>query len=253
MALEGLIFFPDPHVPAPPPPGVEDRRFTTTDGIRLHAWWAPPPPSGPALIWSHGNAGNIAGRAAVLGALTERGLGVFAYDYRGYGRSTGHPTEMGVYRDAEAAYDTVRAEGIPASRLVCLGESLGAAVSVYLATQRPCAGLVLVAPFTRLRDVAWAHYGPLGLLVGNRFDTLTRIAKLRAPVMIAHGDQDEVVPFPLGERLFAAALEPKHFVRVPRAHHNDVLDDPELLDTIATFARAATAASPGSGPPEERE
>jgi fermentation-respiration switch protein FrsA (DUF1100 family) len=236
MALEGLIFFPDRHVLAPPP-GVEERRFTTVDGVHLHAWWAPPPPSGPVLLWSHGNAGNIGGRAAVLEALIQRGLGVFAYDYRGYGRSTGQPTEAGVYRDAEAAYDTVRAEPIPASRLVCFGESLGGAVSVHLATERPCAALVLVATFTRLRDVAWAHYGPLGLLVGDRFDSLTRIGKVRAPVLIAHGDQDEVVPFLLGERLFAAAPEPKHFVRVQGALHNDVLDDPELLDTIATFAR----------------
>lgn len=238
MALDGLIFFPDLHVPAPPP-GVEERGFTTADGVRLHAWWAPPPTGAPVLVWSHGNAGNIGGRAEVLCALARRGLGVLAYDYRGYGRSRGHPTEAGVYRDADAAYDAARAAGVPAAHIVCFGESLGGVVSVHLATVRPCAAVVLVATFTRLRDVARAHYGLLGLLAGDRFDALTRIRTLRAPVLIAHGDEDEVVPFPLGERLFSAAPEPKRFVRVPGAHHNDVLGSPTLLDAIATFARDA--------------
>lgn len=176
----------------------------------------------------------------MLGALAQRGLGVVAYDYRGYGRSAGHRTEAGVYHDAEAAYDAVRAVGIPATRVVCFGESLGGAVSVRLATVRPCAAVVLVATFTRLRDAAWAHYGPFGLLVGDRFDTVARIGSLRVPVLIAHGDEDEVVPFRLGEQLFAAAPEPKRFVRIPGAQHNEVLFDPVLLDTIATFARDGT-------------
>jgi len=238
--FDGLIFFPDPHVPAPPP-GVEERGFTTADGVRLHAWWAPPAAAAPVLVWSHGNAGNIGGRAPVLGALARRGLGVLAYDYRGYGRSAGHPTEAGVYRDAEAAYDAARTAGAPATRLVAFGESLGGAVSVHLATARACAAVVLVATFTRLRDVARAHYGPLGFLAGDRFDVLARIGTLRVPVLIAHGDRDEVVPFALGERLFAAAPAPKRFVRVPGAHHDDVLDDPALLDAIAHFARAPEA------------
>jgi fermentation-respiration switch protein FrsA (DUF1100 family) len=242
MALDGLIFFPDPQVPAPPP-GVEERGFTAPDGVRLHAWWTPPAPGAPVLVWSHGNAGNIGGRVEVLCALARRGLGVLAYDYRGYGRSEGHPTEAGVYRDAEAAYDAARGFAFPATRIISFGESLGGAVSVHLATVRPCAAVILVATFTRLRDVARAHYGPPGLLAGNRLDTLARIGTLRVPVLIAHGDADEVVPFPLGERLFSAVPGSKHFLCVPGARHNDVLGSPTLLEAIATFVRDAVGGS----------
>jgi len=234
--IDSFVFFPDRNVPAPPP-GVEERWIDTDDGVRLHAWWAPPPPGGATLVWSHGNGGNIALREPVLLDLAARGLGVLAYDYRGYGRSAGRPSEEGVYRDARAAYDSERARGVPAERIVAFGESLGGAVSVRLATERPCAGVVLVSTFTSMRDVAQAHYGPLAFLAGDRFDALARIGRLAVPLLVAHGDRDEIVPFALGERLFAAAPEPKRFLRVPGAYHNDVFEHPALLDAIAAFAR----------------
>ena len=116
------------------------------------------------------------------------------------------------------------------------GESLGSAVSVHLAATRPCAALVLVSPFTRMKDVARVHYGPLGALAGDRFDALSSISAIRRPLLVAHGDQDEIVPFELGVRLFEAASEPKRFLRVEGAHHNDVFASGELLDAIARFA-----------------
>ena len=234
--LDGLIFFPDLEVPAPPP-GVAEHAFTTTDGVRIHAWWAEAPDARATLVWSHGNGGNIAGRSAVLRGLAARGVSVLAYDYRGYGRSAGRPSEEGVYLDALAAYDHLRARGIPASRLIAFGESLGGAVSVHLASKRPCAGLVLVSPFTRLKDVARVHYGPLAALAGDRFDALGLIPTIRRPLLVAHGDQDEIVPFELGVRLFEAAAEPKRFLRVEGAHHNDVFASSELLDAIGRFAK----------------
>jgi fermentation-respiration switch protein FrsA (DUF1100 family) len=237
--LDGLVFFPDRDVPDPPP-GVVAHVFTTTDGVRIHAWWAEPPDARATLVWSHGNGGNIAGRGGVLRALAARGVSVLAYDYRGYGRSEGQPTEEGVYLDALAAYDHLRVRGIPASRLVAFGESLGGAVSVRLAAERPCAGLVLVSPFTRLRDVARVHYGPLAMLAGDRFDALGLIPTIRGPLLVAHGDRDEIVPFELGVRLFEAAAEPKRFLRVEGAHHNDVLASEELLDAIVGFAKEVT-------------
>lgn len=248
MLLDNLIFFPDAVVPDPPP-GVEERGITTDDGVRLHAWYAPAAASPPAraqaagagdapvLVWSHGNGGNVANRVDVFLALQARGVSVLAYDYRGYGRSQGRPSEAGVYADARAAYDGERARGVPPGRIVCFGESLGCAVALRLATERPCAGVVLVAPFTTLADVACWHYGLLGRLVGNRFDAVGSVERLAVPLLVAHGDRDEVVPFELGRRLFAAAPEPKRFVRVRGAHHNDVLDAPSLLDAIAGFAR----------------
>ena len=239
VPLERLIFFPDRHVPDPPA-GVEERWITTADGVRLHAWYAGAPGATATLVWAHGNAGNIGVRADVLLALAEEGLNVLAFDYRGYGRSEGRPNETGVYLDAEAAYDSERARGVPAEQLIAFGESLGSAVAIRLAERRPCAGLGLVSPFTSIRDVARHHYGPLGVLAGNRFDSLTRIPGITVPVFVAHGDADEVVPFALGERLFAAVHAPKRFFRAAGAHHNDVFGTPGLVAAIAAFAREAT-------------
>jgi fermentation-respiration switch protein FrsA (DUF1100 family) len=238
--LDGFIFFPEQGLPDPPP-GVSEREFTASDGVRLHAWWAGPPDARATLVWSHGNGGNIAGRSAVLRGLAARGVSVLAYDYRGYGRSEGSPTEEGVYADALAAYDHLRARGIPESRIVAFGESLGSAVSVHLASKRPCAGLVLVSPFTRLRDVARVHYGPLAMLAGDGFDAIGLIPKVRRPLLVAHGDQDEIVPFELGVKLFEAANEPKKFLRVEGAHHNDVFASSELMDAIVRFANEVAA------------
>jgi len=214
--LDGFIFFPEPGTP-PPPAGVADVFFTAADGIRLHAWWAEAPDAKATLVWS-------------------RGVSVLAYDYRGYGKSEGSPTEEGVHADALAAYDYVRGRGAPASRIVAFGESLGGAVSVHLASKRECAGLVLVSPFTRLRDVARVHYGPLSMLAGDGFDAIGLIPKIKRPILIAHGDEDEIVPFELGVKLFEAANEPKKFLRVEGAHHNDVFASTDLMDAIARFA-----------------
>jgi hypothetical protein len=243
VSLDGLIFFPERGAPAPPA-GIAERWLTAADGVRLHAWFIPAPDGAPALVWSHGNGGNVAGRVGVLLALATRGIGVLAYDYRGYGLSEGRPSEAGVYRDAEAAYDQLRADGAPASRIVAFGESLGGAVSIHLATRRPCAAVAVVSSFTRLRDVARHHYGVLAQLAGDRFDSLARVPGLSVPILVAHGEQDELVPFALGERLFAAAHPPRRFFPVAGAHHNDVFDSPALLDAIAGFAREATNVDP---------
>ncbi len=232
--IDRLVFFPDSFV-GDPPAGVVERRFTAVDGVRLHAWYAAGPGAKATLVWSHGNAGNIAGRAEVLAALASRGLNVLAYDYRGYGKSEGWPSEAGVYLDSLAAFDSERERGVPAARIVCFGESLGGAVSISLATQRPCAAVVVVSTFTSLREVARAHYGGLAFLTGSRFDSVSRVGRLEVPVFVAHGDRDAVVPYALGERLFESAREPKRFLRVRGAGHNDVFENPALLDEIARF------------------
>lgn len=240
-ALDRLIYFPERFMP-PPPPGVVERRFAASDGVRLHAWLAPPPDAAaPVLVWSHGNGGNVGGREDVLLALAARGLGVLAYDYRGYGLSEGSPDEAGVLLDAQAAWDRIAADGIAPERIVCFGESLGGAVSIALATRRACAAVIVVATFTSLRDVARQHYGALAALAGGQFDSASRVAAIGAPIMVAHGDQDEIVPYALGERLFALAREPKQFVRVAGRQHNDVFDSAPLLDAIAAFARESVA------------
>ena len=126
------------------------------------------------------------------------------------------------------------------ARIVAFGESLGGAVSIHLATTRECAAVIVVSTFTTMRDVARFHYGVAGLIAGGAFDSLRRVRDVHVPILVAHGDADEVVPYTLGEALFAAAAEPKRFLRLPGAHHNDVFEQTALLDAIADFARAAT-------------
>lgn len=235
--IDHFVFFPDPYV-GEAPRGASELWLHASDGPRLHAWYIQPPGSTATLVWSHGNGGNIANRADVLLALAARGLGVLAYDYRGYGRSEGKPTEAGVYRDAQAAYDALRQRDVPASRIVCFGESLGGAVSIHLATQRPCAAVVVVSTFTTLRDVARVHYGPLAVLAGDRFDSSARIASLSVPFFAVHGDRDAIVPFELGERLFTLASEPKSFLPVPGAGHDDIFEYPVVPDAVAAFVNA---------------
>jgi uncharacterized protein len=240
VLIDSLIFQPDPYVPDPPT-GVTERWISTKDKVRLHAWYAASRGARPTLVWSHGNGGNIAGRSDVLLALAAHGLNVLAYDYRGYGKSAGRAHEAGVYLDAQAVYDSERRRGVPAGRIICFGESLGGAVSIHLASTRRCAGVAAVSTFTSMRDVARHHYGPLAFVVGSKFDSLARIRDLSVPVFIAHGDHDEIVPFELGERLFAVANHPKRFFRVVGAHHNDVFENPKLIDAIAEFTHAVTA------------
>lgn len=242
VLLDSLIFFPD-RTSDPPPPGVEERTFAAADGTRLSAFHAPAPDEkAPVLVWSHGNAGNVSSRADVLVALASRGLGVLAFDYRGYGRSEGRPSEDGVYADAEAAYDLLRRDGVAAERIVAFGESIGGAVAIELARRRPCGALVALSTFTTLNEVARIHYGPLATLIATRFPSIERIGSLAIPILVLHGDRDEIVPFALGERLFAAARDPKRFVTVPGAFHNDVFDREDVLDEIAAFARDAVGA-----------
>ena len=234
--IDRFVFFPAPLL-ADPPPGVEERWIRTADGVDIHAWYATHRDAKASVVWSHGNGGSIGERGWLLVALAARGLDVLAYDYRGYGKSRGRPSEAGVYLDAEAAFDSERVRrgaGVP---IACFGESLGGAVTIHLATRRSCSAVAVVSTFTRLRDVAWRHYGPLAPLAGDRFDSLSRVSALKAPFFAAHGDRDDVVPYELGERLFAAAPEPKRFLRVPGAGHDDVFDHEELLAELIRFLR----------------
>lgn len=244
QALVGLlVFFPSPGVD-PPPPGVREVWLHTSDGEKLHAWHAAQHPNAPTLLWSHGNAGNLSNRADIFRALTERGLNVLLYDYRGYGGSSGRPVEDGVYEDARTAYAYLMAQGVTPENLVIFGESLGGAVSLSLATERPCAGVALLSTFSSLQDAGRFHYGALAWAVGDAFDSVSRVGRLRAPLLMLHGDHDEVIPFELGERLFAHAVEPKRFERLAGGTHNDVLGWPRVLDAVAEFSRSVASGTP---------
>jgi fermentation-respiration switch protein FrsA (DUF1100 family) len=189
--------------------------------VRLHAWWVPSANARVSTLLLHGNAGNLTHRAPYMLLLKAAGSSVLALDYRGYGRSDGRPSEKGLYADADAAYEHLKSRGSP---IVIHGESLGSAVAVELACRRPCAGLVLEAPFTSARDVAATVLPGIGPLLVSGFDSKQRIARLRTPLLVLHGDRDEVIPFRLGRALFDAAPEPKTFWTVRGAGHNDLVD-----------------------------
>lgn len=225
-----MIFFPTKYPegfwqPAQRGIAVEDCFFTTSDGVKLHGWYAPYEGAQHTLLWCHGNAGNISHRLDQLKMLHERvRVNIFILSYRGYGRSEGSPDEDGLYQDARAAYDYLVAEKqVNAKQLVLYGQSLGGAVVVDLAVARPCAGLIIESSFSSAKDVAKSLFSflPVHYFIGVRFDSATKIKQVHVPVLIIHGTHDEVIPYELGRKLFDAANEPKEFYSMPGATHND--------------------------------
>ncbi len=193
--------------------------MTTADGIRLHGWWRAADAGKFVTLYLHGNGFNVTTRAGQIRAITEAGSDVLVLDYRGYGKSGGTPSEGGVYLDADAGYEYVRGVEKP---VVIHGQSMGSAVAVELAVRRPCAGLVLESPFTSGREIAMrstrlAFFFPWG------FDSRSRIACLHAPLLIMHGDRDNVVPYSMGKELFSAAPDPKQFWTVSGGGHANSL------------------------------
>jgi fermentation-respiration switch protein FrsA (DUF1100 family) len=204
---------------------LEEVWFPAADGEKLFGWYVEQPVPGATLLWCHGNAGNMSHRLDNLQALYRLGLSVFLFDYRGYGRSQGRPSEEGLYLDAVGAHDYLsRVRRIRAERMVIFGRSLGAAVAGTLAVQRPAAGLLLESCFPSIEAVARHHYIglPLHWLLGAAFRLEERLSHLSLPKLFVHGDQDEIIPIVLGQRTFAAARPPKEFYTVRGADHNNV-------------------------------
>jgi len=233
-----LMYFPDSRRTPPAAAGfpqAEEVTLTTSDGERLVAWHVAPRGDKPVVLYFQGNAGGLDLRAGRFRWLTADGTGLLAICYRGYGGSSGRPSEQGLIRDALAAYDFAAARYAPA-RIVPWGESLGTAVAVALAAERPVGGLILDAPFTSAADVGAAVYPfiPVRWLIKDRFHSDLRIAKVSAPVLVLHGARDRVVPIRFGEALFALAREPKRIVRFPNGNHVD-LDDHGAVDVVKKF------------------
>lgn len=204
--------------------GAQDIGFTCWDGVKAHGWWVQPEKPQVVTLFFHGNAGNISHRSRTFIALREAGSTVFMVDYRGYGKSEGWPLESNLYKDAGTAYDLLISRGYDPARIVIHGESLGTAVAVELASRRRCAGLVLEAPFPSARAVASSVLPVLGPLLVWGFDSQKRISSVRVPVLFIQGDQDEVIPYALGRRLYESAPEPKEFWTVPGAGHNNLVE-----------------------------
>ncbi len=242
-----LIYFPAPGpVPsaASASPVGRDVELVTDDGIRLGAWFFPVSSApGPVVLVCNGNAGDRSARAALALAFNSIGLSALLFDYRGYGGNPGRPSEDGLAADARAARAWLgRQPEVDPERIVYFGESLGAAVALGLALQQPPAALVLRSPFTSLADVGAEHYPwlPVRLLLMDRYPSLERIGSLAAPLLVIAGDRDGIVPAELSRRLFDAAPEPKRYVLIPGAGHNDpaLLDGREMISEIASFVSA---------------
>lgn len=240
-----LIYFPQrAHDVSPRDLGLafEDLHLTSEDGERIHAWYLPPAgePRWTVLL-AHGNAGNISHRLdRTLFLQSKLGAAVLLFDYRGYGQSGGSPDEEGTYRDARAAHRwLVEEKRVPRERLVIFGESLGSAVALDLALSRPCRALVLESAFASVPAMARAVYPflPLWPLVRTRYDNEGKAPRLTVPLLILHGERDEVVPFSQGRRVFDAAPGPKHFHAIPGAGHNDtyLVGGDDYWDVVRDF------------------
>jgi uncharacterized protein len=222
-ALErGLIYHPSRTIEGTPAAiglAYEDVEVTTEDGVEIHGWLVPGPGNG-TLLYCHGNAGNISHRLSKIEAFHNRlGLSILIFDYRGYGKSEGVPSEAGTYADARAMNTWLRERD--SGPVVYFGESLGAAVVAHLASEEPPAALALEAPFASVQAMASATLPGAGWLFRTRYDTLGVVGRAGAPLLVLHGDADEVVPQRQGRAVFDAALEPKIFVTLPGARHND--------------------------------
>ncbi len=267
MFEERLVFFPDRYATNEWDPSrmgveVEDVFLTTSDGVRLHAWWAPAssfakategkpaeqaPGTALTILYFHGNAGNLTNRIENIAFLRQLPANVLAVDYRGYGKSEGRPTEAGVYLDAQAAYDYLFHErGVVPDQLVVLGQSLGVAVAVDLASKRPVAGLILEGGFPSAGRVVQRTMGLPGLhlVIRSKFDSAAKLKEISVPVLVAHCTRDPILPYALGEELYAAANQPKTFVSYDSDYHEPLFfaNPSDYATRLRAFLETATEA-----------
>jgi fermentation-respiration switch protein FrsA (DUF1100 family) len=234
-----LQYFPTRRDPSPQAvglAGVEVVSLPTPDDEVVVLWLSPAREGRPTILFLHGNGGEIADRAERFAFYQSRGFGVAFLSYRGYGGSTGAPSEAGLLADTKAAYDHLRAQGIPPDRIVLVGESLGTGPAVITAAANPVAAVVLEAPYSAAVDIARAAYpwAPVRLLMKDQYRSRDHIAAINAPLLILHGEEDRVIPYGFSKRLFDAARDPKTFLSLGPVGHN-ALFSPATWETEAAF------------------
>ncbi len=246
---EQLLFFPTKYPSGnwnPTNLQFEDIYFQSEDGTKLHGWYCPCDKPRGVLLLAHGNAGNVSSRASWLRYLQNQAkLSVLIFDYRGYGRSEGVATVEGVLKDSQAARAKLcELAMVEPDQLILMGESLGGAIAIELAAEIAPRGLIVQSTFSSLRDMADVHYPRLSWLVPvGKLNSVDRISKYRGPLLQSHGSLDRTIPFGLGQKLFQAANEPKQFVEIKQADHNDWLTDvykrqlDEFIDRIGQPAK----------------
>jgi fermentation-respiration switch protein FrsA (DUF1100 family) len=219
----------------------EEVSFRTTDGFQLSAWYVPSAAPRGVVLFCHGNAGNNSHRLESLSLFHDLQLDTFIFDYRGYGKSGGRPSEQGTYRDAEAAWDyLVQKRGVPPELIVVFGRSLGGAVAAYLATSRSPAAVIIESAFTSIRDIGRELYPflPIGILSTIRYDTLSSVHAVSSPLLVIHSKDDEMIHLHHGKRLFEAASEPKRFLVLAGTHNEGFLQSgSRYRDGLDAFVR----------------
>lgn len=242
-----VFFFADGKIFLPQPSSYSDTsdilKVTTHDQIQLSAVYLPNPASQYTIVYIHGNAEDLGDIQPVLQSLQKIGFSVFAYDYRGYGTSQGKPSERHAYQDIEVVYNyLIQQLGVPAQRIIAFGRSVGGGSAVDLASRQPLAGLILESSFTS----AFRVILPFPILPFDKFPNLDKIEKVKCPVLIMHGKADEVIPFQHGQKLFAAANEPKLSFWVDEASHNDLMwvAGEQYAATLRKFAQLVGQSHP---------
>jgi uncharacterized protein len=224
----------------------------TPDGERLIAWHVKAKPGQPTLLYFHGNGANLANRAMRFQMFADEGWGVFAMSYRSFSGSTGQPTEAHNVADALLAYDALRKSGVSANTIILYGESLGTGIAIQVAGQKEVAGLVLDAPYDSMAAVAQAHYPmfPVRWLIHDRYESDRHIAKVRVPILIMHGELDDVIPVAHGRSLAAAAPDPKALVIFPNGRHENLPQVGGVAAVRAWLANSVFKAGSGARLPK---
>ncbi len=222
----------------------EDVFFKARDGTSLNGWFFPANSNSPrarfAMLVCHGNAGNISHRLALYQALLATGVSVFAFDYRGFGRSAGKPGEAGTYLDAQAAHQWLRQKGFAGTNIIAYGESLGGGVASELCLREETGGLILQSTFTSIPDIGKELFPwlPVRWLGSIQYDTRSKLPRLKIPVLIMHGRADDLIGFHHAERNFAAAREPKFFCELNGTHNDAGWEAPEFGEAVAKLLRS---------------
>ena len=204
---------------------LEEVWLPIDEEVTVFGWFIDAGSTNPVLLWCHGNAGNVSHRLENIRQFYQRGISVFIFDYRGYGQSTGVPSEVGFYQDALASYDyLIRQRLVSPERLIIFGRSLGSSVAAEVAVQRPTAGLIVEGSFPSIQAMSDYHYLglPAGWFVNVDFNLVQKVRGLHVPLLVIHGERDSIVPMDLGKQVFDAAHEPKQWYAVSGAQHNDV-------------------------------
>lgn len=242
MQQRSLLYFPDTTHYHPSDGGlikVQEVSLMTEDGAKLVAWYQPAASGQPTFLYFHGNGGGLLARAGRFKQFERAGIGLFMMSYRGFSGSSGRPSEQAMFADARLAYDHLRSRGLAPNDIGLYGESLGTGVAVHLATEREIAALVLEAPYTSMVEMGRLRYPflPVGALLVDRFESINKIGRVRAPILIMHGTNDTTIPVTMGQEMFAAAPEPKVFEAIHGAGHSNIFLF-DALERLQRFLRA---------------